>query len=144
MQPILRIWVVEDDPYARDMICEDLGSLDGIQVVGSSALLPVGKEVRGAIDMMFVDIDRLKQHGDWVNQVVACLHQFSNKPRAFAAACQPDSAWVSRLDRAYFCAYASKQEISRILPGALVLANRQDRLWTAGLQHAAGLARSHD
>jgi len=136
-----RVFIVEDDPYARNWMYLLLVRDWRTRVVGDAAVLDdlvdALKNVSSRIDIILFDTD-IPHNEHWLSSLLEVLKAFSSPPRILLTGLQPDEKLLRQSQEAHFVGYVLKEEIRHSLAWACSLGAEGRWVTTPGLQNLAG------
>jgi DNA-binding NarL/FixJ family response regulator len=135
----IRVMIVEDDPYARDLMALLLRRDWRTQViweVGETGSLAADL-AENPVDLVLLDTEH-PDHLEWARTVLKEIHAGARMPRVLCTGTRPSAAVLKSLDDPSYCGYLVKGEIGYSLAWAVVLAAGSEWVVSPAVEVLAG------
>jgi DNA-binding NarL/FixJ family response regulator len=137
MAKVIRIAIVEDDPFARNWMTL-LAARDWRTRVVAETNRPaklknaLGKKA-SQIDLVLMDTD-IPGDPDWLSTIQEIIQPLKRRPKVLCTGVAPNERVLKRLVPPFFTGYLIKSEISYSLAWAIALAMQEKWVITDGIQ----------
>jgi DNA-binding NarL/FixJ family response regulator len=138
MQRVVRVLIIEDDPYARDTMALLLRRDWRTQIVAESGQTEGLEELvrQTRPDIVVMDTEN-PQDLHWVENIIRAVKAGRSTPHIFCTATFVNPRVLAELDQPYFCGYVVKGEIAYALAWAVVQAAEGSWVMTPSVRVAA-------